>query len=197
MPDELLLRGIERLLAVVFAGAAIYFGYRLFLAIPDARGDGRAEIALSKDRRLLFTRLAPGTFFALFGTAVLITSYLSPVTKGVGGIPYSGFNPAAVPSTPQASTPVPSATAPSLDELRLALAFLADLETAGGGEVAGYDATSARRRFQNLRLQLMQSTWQTGWGDPLQFALWLEEAPPRSPNPAFERALAVMEGSEG
>lgn len=46
-----------------------YMGYRLFLAgIAPPAGDLEAE---SGSRRLKLTRAAPGTFFALFGAAVI------------------------------------------------------------------------------------------------------------------------------
>ncbi len=74
--DPFIFRALERILAVAIGGLAIYFGYRLFLAVPDQQGEGRAELTLAKDKRLLITRIGPGTFFALFGTAVVVSSYL-------------------------------------------------------------------------------------------------------------------------
>ena len=38
--DPVLLRALERILAVAIGGMAIYFGYRMFLAVPDQRADG-------------------------------------------------------------------------------------------------------------------------------------------------------------
>jgi hypothetical protein len=67
MLDELIMfRAIERLVAIIIGGLAIWFGYRLFLAVPDQSADGQAELTLAKNQRLLITRIAPGTFFALW-----------------------------------------------------------------------------------------------------------------------------------
>src|SRR6266508_1579377 len=39
--DEVILRAIERLLAVVIGGLCVYLGYRLFLRIPEQKADGK------------------------------------------------------------------------------------------------------------------------------------------------------------
>jgi len=73
-------RMIERLLVVASAGLSIYLGYRLFLRIPDYR-DAQGEIKLpAMNMSVTFSRVGPGVFFAVFGAAVLLASYLHPIT---------------------------------------------------------------------------------------------------------------------
>jgi hypothetical protein len=179
--DPVLLRAVERIVAVVIGGLAIYFGYRLFLAVPDARADGRAELSLAKDKRLLLTRIGPGTFFALFGTAVVLASYYFPITTGEGG--YAGLGaerPAAAPLDP------PGAAAPEADVLRRSIALLN----------ATQDAEPALApRVREAKLALMAGGWRSEWGDPVEFPIWLDQDP-RPPRPEFERALAVFEARE-
>lgn len=67
--DEILwIRGVERLLIVLFGGMAIYLGYRLFAVAAAAEG---SLDATAKGWKLSLRRVAPGVFFALFGMVVL------------------------------------------------------------------------------------------------------------------------------
>jgi hypothetical protein len=73
-------RVIERLLVVLSAGLSVYLGYRLFLQIPDVR-DAQGEIKMpSMNMAVKVSRVGPGVFFAIFGAAVLLASYLNPIT---------------------------------------------------------------------------------------------------------------------
>jgi hypothetical protein len=73
-------RMLERLLVVAFAGLGVYLGYRLFLQIPDYK-DAQGEIKLpAMNMSVTFSRVGPGVFFAIFGVAVLLASYLHPIT---------------------------------------------------------------------------------------------------------------------
>lgn len=197
MEDPTLLRAMERIIAVVIGGLAIYFGYRLFLSIPDQRADGRAELSLAKDRRLLVSRIGPGTFFALFGTAVVIASYAFPVAISTpDGTDYSGVGArdAAGRRAPDDTGPLPPRPI-SEDELRQSLAFLRDVEAA---QIAAVPATNSERmttRFRAVKLALMGRAWQSSWGDPTEYEIWLNETD-RPRRPEFERALAVMEARE-
>lgn len=192
--DPIFLRAVERILAVAIGGVAIWCGYRLFLAVPNQRADGTAELALSKDRRLLVTRIGPGTFFALFGTAVVVASYAFPVAVTGGGVQYSGAGPEAGPTPAGATAALPLPPPPLSDEeMRQSLAFLDDMEAqlaATGGED---DRDWRARRFRAAKLAIMERAWRPEWGDPAEFELWLNETPPRTPRPEFERALAVLE----
>lgn len=181
--DPFLLRAIERILAVVIGGLAIYFGYRLFLAVPDQQGEGRAELTLAKDKRLLLTRIGPGTFFALFGTAVVVSSYYFPVALTDADRAYSGLGTAT--ATAAGPLVVPPAPPPEAAATARAIALLN----------ASLDAGGDAARIREAKLALMAGGWQRDWGDPLEFPIWLDQAP-RPPRPEFERALAVYEARE-
>ena len=194
-----LIRTIERVLAVLIGGLLVYFGYRLFLAIPDQSADGTAELSLSKDRRLLVTRIGPGTFFALFGTAVLVASFAFPIKwTGPDGEAFSGFGAGAV-SPPPASDDIAETLPPrplSRDEIEMSLAFLTDIEADHAADLTEPDRARAARRFRDAKLSIMGRGWRDEWGDPVEFEIWLNETPPRSDRPDFERALAVLEARE-
>jgi hypothetical protein len=188
MGDPIILRAIERILAVAIGGLAIYCGYRLFLAAPDQRADGRAELTLAKDKRLILTRVGPGTFFALFGTAVVLASYYFPVTSGDDG--YAGLGERRAEATPVEPPPAP---APAPDELRRAIALLNATEPAPGA--GPEERTAHAARVREAKLALMAGGWRREWGDPLEFPIWLDQNP-RPPRPEFERALAVFESRD-
>jgi hypothetical protein len=74
-----ILRSLERILCVLFGGLLIYIGYKLFLHVPTKEGsDGRFRLPGGWGIHL--TRVGPGVFFSLFGTAILIMSFMSPIT---------------------------------------------------------------------------------------------------------------------
>ena len=63
-------RAIERLLVVLAGGLAIYLGYRLFIAMPNAeRGSGKVN--LPGGVSIFLSRVGPGVFFSLFGAVVI------------------------------------------------------------------------------------------------------------------------------
>jgi len=63
---------LYKIASIAVGGAFAYFGYRLFLAGHlESAGSLRAEGTTVK---LSLTKGAPGTFFALFGTGVIIAA---------------------------------------------------------------------------------------------------------------------------
>lgn len=192
--DLIMLRAAERILAILIGGLAIWCGFRLFLAIPDQPADSQVEVSLAKSRRLLISRIGPGTFFALFGTALVLASfYFSINLKTQAGDRYSGLGQRA----PQTSSAA-AASVPPLDaaEMRLSLAFLSDLEAELAVNSTEDDKSWRARRFQMTKLAILGRGWEPGWGDFAEFEIWLNEGPARASRPEFERALAVMEGRE-
>ena len=73
-------RMLERLLVVFFAGVSVYLGYRLFVQVPTLR-DSSGEVKFpSLNMTAKVTRVGPGVFFAIFGVAVLLSSYIHPIS---------------------------------------------------------------------------------------------------------------------
>jgi hypothetical protein len=81
MENEILLiafRGAERIAAVVLAGLLIYFGYKLFLHLPD-KTDSEGKVVLPGGVSIYITRIGPGAFLALFGAVILIYSVTTQI----------------------------------------------------------------------------------------------------------------------
>lgn len=194
--DPIFVRSIERLIAVAVGGLAIWCGYRLFLAVPDLRSDGRAELTWSKDKRLVVTRLGPGTFFGLFGTFVVISSFYFPVTARLAdGTGWSGMGSRTADASSLAATPqaMPYSALDDV-EIRKLIAFLLEFERSLPKESNEAQRDERENQFRNARLAILERGWQASWGDPLEFRVWLGGSTPRSRRPEFERALAVLEG---
>lgn len=79
MLDPLMVRGLERLLIVLFGGLSIYFGYRLFDRAIAAAGELSAKGA---GYALTLKRVAPGVFFALFGMVVMVVAISVQLKQG-------------------------------------------------------------------------------------------------------------------
>jgi len=164
-------RGIERLLVVLFAGLSIYFGFRLFLALPT-QNNQQGEIELP-GFKVVLSKVGPGVFFAAFGSAVLIASFTHPVSVDLESGSYAGAVSQTVAvsalSTPNAVT----GRAAELDRIALALQTLnclpAYAQAAQGRLLAG-DIEPALR---DAKLALLQPVWdQMQWGDYARFKAW-------------------------
>ena len=64
---------IIRILVVIIAGFAIYFGYKLFYLVAERQG--KLKIS-GKDNSLELEDVGPGIFFAAFGTIILVSILL-------------------------------------------------------------------------------------------------------------------------
>jgi len=56
--DEVILRAIERLLAMIIGGLCVYLGYHLFLCIPEQK-EGEGKIEFSGGISLFVSRVGP------------------------------------------------------------------------------------------------------------------------------------------
>jgi hypothetical protein len=77
-----LVRGFERLAAVLIGGLAIYLGYRLFSLAPKEKV-ATGTVTLPGGIKVNLSRVGPGAFFALVGGILIGNSLLSPVHKEV------------------------------------------------------------------------------------------------------------------
>ncbi len=66
-------RATERLLGAVIGATSIFLGYRLFLHLPQ-QTDSEGRIVLPGGISIWLSRVGPGVFFLLFGTALIALS---------------------------------------------------------------------------------------------------------------------------
>lgn len=67
-------RAIERIIIILIAGASVTFGWNLFKIGVVSESTGTFQ---GKGWRITLQKAGPGLFFALFGTAICITSLIS------------------------------------------------------------------------------------------------------------------------
>jgi len=200
--DAVVLRAVERILAVVIGGLCIWLGQRLFLSIPEQKeGEGRVEFPGGLS--VYVARVGPGVFFALFGAVVVGTSFYRGVeVQTTRQLSVTEDKPSAAASAPRTS-------ALERLEFRGAGASIATSERDSRADQRALLRkqflvlnTSPlwlrrdlppqdRRRFEEsvaqVKLALMKTMWgepAEGWGDPVTFEQWVNEgagiAPPDS-----------------
>lgn len=221
--DPVTLRAVERILVVLFAGMAIYLGYRLFLAVPTQRGsDGK--VTLPGGTEVVLNRAAPGIFFALFGSIALgISLYsavqvTSPAASGDG--PTAVYHPGGAPVTATAPeqaaatgepalryyrgmvTPDGASAGPSVDaEFELAQLrrlFFTLNALAESAPAEGAEAVAQRGDLRQVKLRLMRSAWQADWGAYADFAAWIGASDARGepPDTRFDVPAALYHQGE-
>lgn len=70
-------RALERLIGMVIGGGSIYLGYRLFMSLPQRKSDSEGKVELPGGISIYVSRVGPGVFFALFGTAIVALSFVN------------------------------------------------------------------------------------------------------------------------
>lgn len=210
-------RALERVMAVLIGGLAIYLGYRLFLAVK-ATGEGSAEVKLPSDVTVMVSRVGPGVFFALFGALVVGTSYAFPIqysetesqtaagtsesAKKISGIgPGSGNGAAASTPVQEAATkPASSKEALDLERLRARehIGLLNQTARLLDPSLPEAQRQRAHDRTQAAKLYLMADVWDAEWGRFEDFRLWAEGGGPPLDTEGFRRATEFFSyGQEG
>ncbi|MCW8887030.1 MAG: hypothetical protein OQK12_17530, partial [Motiliproteus sp.] len=86
-------RAAERLIALLIAAGSIYLGYQLFWSLKEFKQDGEGKLELPGGISIFVSRVGPGVFFALFGTAMVGFTVTQPLSV-------QQASPAAAPDEP-------------------------------------------------------------------------------------------------
>jgi hypothetical protein len=196
-------RAIERLLVVLAGGLAIYLGYRLFIAMPNAeRGSGKVN--LPGGISIFLSRVGPGVFFSLFGAIVIGLSLQFGVsfndaahTLVMADNPspaaqrsYSGIASASVPEL--AAIQVDSDIEPyERDRVVAVVAALNRVESALPTSLPPTDRINLRYALRDARTRLLISVWDPAWGDVTAFRGWIDENEPDPPPGPISAAVRL------
>lgn len=175
----LLLRVIERILAVLIGGFSIYLGYRLFIEMPY-KNDSSGKVELPGDISIFFSRVGPGVFFSLFGAAVVAVSIyrgleidtsIAPAADKTENIPKVNIH--------YANPGVGEAESAKLASLRAgARVTIAELNKLPALLPADFPTTRLLDVTQAIRaskLALLETVWGKDWGEFAIFRNWVNE----------------------
>ncbi len=166
----ILSHSIERIIAVLVGGLAIYYGFRLFLVVPlQTSGDGKIQLP---GVSVVLAKAGPGIFFATFGALVVITGLLRPIKVSdqvltyIGGVPIVEKKGAA-PRTPRSAS--------EQDQARTSLFVqtlncIQRLSSTGPKALPAYESDAAVRA---AKLALLEHVWDVkAWSDFEAFKQW-------------------------
>lgn len=200
----MMLRGTERLLVVAGGILAIYLGYRLFLAMPD-RDQGTGKFELPGGISIYMSRVGPGVFFSLFGTAVIALALYLGVdyseqagaarnadvrTASVADRKYSGIGDGGGSISATSLETERVNTLIAVRNLNRALPALAK-EVPPAARVDISQAVSLAKR------RLMQGVWDSEkWGNRTTFERWLDDGEPAPVPPGLVEAVQAFRAGD-
>ncbi len=174
--------GIQHIVTILVGMGSIYLGYRLFLQMPKRR-EGETKLDLPGGISILLSRVGPGTFFALFGAAMIVYSITKPlevkdiaenVVTADGGnsvrrdrsLTGLGLATAAETGGETKNFTIPrSVIIGRLNRIRL------EAEKTKTGS----DLLDLQIAVREAKLSLLREAWQPEWGDYDRFHRWVTE----------------------
>lgn len=198
--DPLILRALERILAVLVGGLSVYLGYRLFIKLPE-RMDSEGKVVLPGNISVYMSRVGPGAFFALFGAIVVALSFYYSITytetTAAGKAPeqpgvqvsqerskvYSGLGKTDTRGERQA---LESARA----LLRRDMFILNTLPSALRADIGPDRRVDIELAISRIKLALMKTVWDRDWGDPVKFEEWALKGATGFPPEALKEAVS-------
>jgi hypothetical protein len=195
--EPVILRAIERILAVLIGGLSVYLGYSLFLHLPE-QTDSAGKIILPGNISIYLSRVGPGVFFALFGVVVVALSLHKAIiySEPANSVPttesdttlthqqtmvryYSGLGESETKGERQALQR-------SRMLLRRNLFFLNTLPTVLRADLSNDQQAEINLTLPKIKLALMKPVWDQNWGDYIEFEKWALEGDEDSPPQGFE-----------
>jgi hypothetical protein len=198
-----LVRMMERIADVIIGGVAIYLGYSLFLKLPRAK-TSNGDFVLPGNVSIYLSRIGPGIFFALFGTAVVLLSLYMQVNidgripeviaddTAASGVSMSGITEDAGSQTSFAA---------SRAAMRLDMTILNQLPKNLDPDLEERENRDILLALPRIKLAMMKSIWdEDAWGDPAMFREAFESGEIVCPAESVENAAQFfcfgMEGAD-
>jgi hypothetical protein len=170
------MRFAERFLAVIIGGLAIYFGYRLFLSLPQST-DAEGRFKLPWNTSIVLSRVGPGVFFALFGSLIVGCSFFRSIQYREGP-PARTVNQGSTPSREFAGSKQLAEGSDALHDARMLLqrdiAMLNNVPAQLDRKMAPFNRTSVESGIHRIKLELMETVWGSDWGDRGALKEWME-----------------------
>jgi hypothetical protein len=177
--DTTLALFIYKLVSIGSGLLVCYFGFRLFvLGIFTGAGDLSSEF---QNTKLILKKAAPGTFFALFGAAVIgvslwkglgFESDAQPLAKGDTKIVSHGATRSHGFDNATTSAPSDKLEATRVDA-RTTIFELNTLRTQLPSDFPKNKLVDLQTAIRDSKLALLYSVWSKEWGDYSQFREWI------------------------
>ncbi len=186
----MMMRMLERILAVSVGAIAIYLGYRLFVLLPT-QTDSAGKIELP-GYSVVLSKVGPGIFFAAFGSIVLYLSLANPISVGENFLGGTSLEPVAR-ETP--SGPKRTATPQEHDRVKRSLQMLTCMERVVVTSRVGIHGDEVEEAVRDAKIALLESVWNTeSWGDLEAFRHWAATREGVVPTPLQEFYLSELPG---
>lgn len=190
----IILRSVERLIGVLIGGFLAWLGYRLFIDVT-AKADSSGNFKLPGGTAIHLTRVGPGIFFSLFGTGIVLISFLKPIDfkqevslKNLASAPSTSVKTSYSAAAPPAAAPAASKQA--LRNLRRPdVALLNRLPSSLKSDLNASERASIVVAIPQIKLDIMETVWASDWGDFTRFKEWVnsgESVPPSELKTAAE-----------
>lgn len=207
-------RAVERLIGVLIGGGAIYLGFRLFMALPQRKSDAEGKFDLPGGISIYVSRVGPGVFFALFGTALVSLSFLNTVRLGptdAAAVPATAGAVQVAEAAPQAAaepgtfsyfsgdgddflvSAERAAVMRDIRTLNVMEATLALSPDGGALSVLGEDETARLLiALPRIKRMMLHGVWDPEWGDYAAFAQWTRAGAAGPPPEGLDPAIAAL-----
>jgi len=166
--DIVSLRLLERLIAVVIGGTAIYFGYKLFLMLPS-QSDSSGKIQIP-GVSVILTKVGPGVFFAAFGAIIVYQSLISPLKVETPHVKVSG----ALEEVRKVESTIDTGhEAQKISKIRETIQMLNCLETIAVKKTGLLRSDDVEEPIREAKIALLEKIWNpTKWGNKEDFKSW-------------------------
>lgn len=194
--DTTLALFIYKLVSIGSGLVVCYFGFRLFvLGIFTGAGDLSSQF---QNTKLILKKAAPGTFFALFGAAVIAVSLwkglgfeseAQPLSQGGTKIVLRGAT-RSHGLGDMTSRPTSERLEATRTDTRTTIFELNTLQTRLPADFPKNKLVDLQNAIRDSKLALVYSVWSKEWGDYSQFREWIIDGE-QQPMPAGFRPEGV------
>lgn len=192
--EYLLLRFFERITAVLIGGMAIYLGFRLFIEMPEHKNSA-GKFVLPWDISIVMTRIGPGVFFALFGTAAVSLALIRPLDISAK-VPASsnGTGSSRIIYMTESELRDRTKRADARALLRKHIAVLNSIPYMLRTDLPEHEQDDIKFNVALVKLTLMKPVWGSpdeNFGDIAEFEHWVRAGEPVPAPAGMENALAL------
>lgn len=219
-------RAMERFANVLIGALSIYLGYKLFMNLPEKREEekGEMKLMLPGDISVYVSRVGPGIFFGLFGTSIVLMSFVSSLELSTGHAVIDKEQPAMTKVSEKQKLEVAALENKqrvtvlsyvsgnvdverfsvdrsgvkrdmlALREMEDSLNTYLETQTGNGPVVAVNDAGTLLNTMLRVKRSLLLSVWDDDWGDAQMFSQWVQDGALEPPPDSIRAAAEIFNG---